>query len=224
VIEGIKACVFDAYGTLLDLASAVARCAEVPVAKRAALVALWRDKQLQYTWLRSLQRRHADFAAVTADALDFALEATSLTNPERRRALLRLYQTLSVYPEVPATLAALKAMGIVTAVLSNGTPAMLKAAFDHATIATLLDQVLSVESVGIFKPAPEAYQLAIDRLGVAREEICFISSNGWDAYSAAAFGFQVVWCNRAEQPAERLPGAPKAVVRSLDALPALIMG
>lgn len=120
-------------------------------------------------------------------------------------------------------LAALKTQGLITAILSNGTPAMLKSAVDHATIVTLLDQVLSVESVGIFKPAPEVYQLAIDRLGVAREKICYVSSNGWDACSAAAFGFQVVWCNRAELPAERLPGAPKAVVRSLDALPALIL-
>jgi 2-haloacid dehalogenase len=221
-IHGIKACVFDAYGTLFDWASAAARCPDVPDAKRAALAALWRDKQLQYTWLRSLQRRHADFETVTADALDFALEATGLGDPTRRNTLLVLYRTLSAYPEVPAMLAALKARGLVTAILSNGTPAMLEAAVNHAGIGALLDHVLSVEAVGIFKPASEVYQLAVDRLGVAREEICFVSSNGWDAYSAAAFGFQVAWCNRAAQPAERLPGAPSAVMHNLEALPALI--
>lgn len=221
-LANIRACVFDAYGTLFDLGSAVARCPDLPAEKRAGLITLWRDKQLQYSWLRSLQHRHADFAAVTADALDFALEATGLADDGRRRTLLDLYQILSAYPEVPATLAALKAHGMVTAILSNGSPAMLDAAASHAGIGDHLDHVLSVEAVGVFKPDPRVYQLVPDRLGVAPDAVCFVSSNGWDAYGASAFGFRVAWCNRAGQPAERLPGRPDAVIGDLSALPALL--
>lgn len=221
-IEDIHACVFDAYGTLFDFGSAVARCADIPDDKRAALVATWRDRQLVYTWLRSLQRRHADFATITADALDFALEATGLANPERRRMLLELYQTLSAYPEVPSMLATLKAHGITTAILSNGTPSMLQSAVGHAGIGDRLDHVLSVEAVGVFKTDPAVYQLVPARLGLERRQVCFVSSNGWDAYGASAFGFRVAWCNRSGQPAERLPGAPDAVIPDLSALPGLL--
>ncbi len=217
-LAGIKACVFDAYGTLFDFNSAVARCSPIPEAKRAVLATTWRDKQIQYTLLRSLQHRYADFERVTAEALDYALDSTGLTNAGHRMQLLDLYHTVSVYPEVPAILKALNEAGIVTAILSNGTSAMLKAAIDHAAIGAQLNHVLSVEAVGVFKPAPEVYQLAVDRLGVAREAICFVSSNGWDAYGAAAFGFQVAWCNRADQPVERLPGQPAVVVRTLSEL------
>lgn len=221
-LENIRACVFDAYGTLFDFGSAVARCPDVPDEKRAALIALWRDKQLQYTWLRSLQHLHKDFASITADALDFALDATDLADPDRRHALLDLYQTLSAYPEVPSMLATLKARGMTTAILSNGSPAMLGAAVSHAGIGELLDQALSVEEVGVFKTDPRVYQLVPDRLGVEPGEICFVSSNGWDAYGASAFGFRVVWCNRAGQPPERLPGQPDAMIGDLSALPALL--
>ncbi|HQT65821.1 MAG: haloacid dehalogenase, type II [Acidocella sp. 20-57-95] len=214
-LSACQAYVFDAYGTLFDFGSAVARYADIPDNKRDALTTIWRDKQLQYTWLRSLQKNYTNFEQVTADALDFALEATALTDASRRQNLLDLYQTLSAYPEVPEALAKLKANGIITAVLSNGTPAMLKAAINHSGITSLIDHVLSVENVGIFKPAPEVYQLAIDHIGVPRDQICFISSNGWDAYSAAAFGFQVIWCNRSSQPAERLPGAPTVLMKNL---------
>ena len=210
-----KAYVFDAYGTLFDFGAAVAQCPDIPDEKRTALVTIWRDKQLQYTWLRSLQKNHLDFEQVTADALDFALEATGLTDSARRQNLLALYQTLAAYPEVPAMLAALKAKGVITAILSNGTPAMLQAAINHSAITALIDHVISVESVGIFKPAPEVYQLAVERLAVKPEEICFVSSNGWDAYSASAFGFQVIWCNRGGQPAERLAGQPNFIFQNL---------
>ncbi|HUW80968.1 MAG TPA: haloacid dehalogenase type II [Acidocella sp.] len=218
----LRAMVFDAYGTLFDVGSAVAACDDMAPPQRTALAALWRDKQLQYTWLRGLQKRHAGFDQVTAEALDYALEATGLANPERRQRLLALYQTLTSYPEVPQALAALKARGLATAILSNGTPDMLRAAVEHAGIGHLLDHVLSVEEVGVFKPAPEVYQLAVDRLGLRREEIGFVSANGWDAYAASAFGFQVVWCNRAGQPVERLPGVPRHVIHSLAELPLLM--
>ncbi len=217
-LAGIKACVFDAYGTLFDFNSAVARSADIPEAKRAVLGPIWRDKQIQYTLLRSLQHRYTDFEQVTAEALDYALDSTGLADAGHRTQLLDLYRTVSAYPEVPAMLKALKAAGLATAMLSNGTSAMLKAAIDHAEIGAELDHVLSVEAVGVFKPAPEVYQLAVDRLSLPRESICFISSNGWDAYGAAAFGFQVAWCNRTGQPAERLPGQPIIVLKTLSAL------
>lgn len=221
-VDGIQACVFDAYGTLFDLSSAVARCPGIPDQKRASLSALWRDKQLQYSWLRSLQHRHADFAQVTEEALDFALAATGLVDAARRARLLDLYVTLEAYAEVPSVLAALKERGLVTAILSNGTPAMLAAAVEQAGIGPSLDHVLSVETVGVFKPDPRVYALAETALGLKGRQICFISSNGWDAYGASAYGFRVAWCNRAGQPEENLPGAPDAVIRSLAELPALL--
>lgn len=221
-IEGIRACVFDAYGTVFDFGSAAARCRDQLGDRVAALTALWRDKQLQYTWLRALQRRHADFWTVTGDALDYALETLGIATPELRERLMNLYLNLQAFPEVPATLRALKERGYVTAILSNGSPAMLEAAVQAAGLAPMLDAVLSVEEVGVFKPDPRVYQLAVDRLGVPAEAICFQSSNGWDAYAASAFGMRVVWCNRYGQRPERLPGRPDAEVRSLAELPGLL--
>jgi 2-haloacid dehalogenase len=219
-----KACVFDAYGTLFDFASAVARCGGIPPAKREPLSALWREKQLQYTWLRSLQGRHADFWQVTNDALDFALETLSLPSGELRKELLDAYLTLDAFPEVRQVLETLKRRGIRTAILSNGTHAMLNAAVENARIRPLLDEILSVDEVGVFKPHPRVYQLAVDRLGVEASAISFQSSNGWDAWAASAFGMRVVWCNRYRQRAERLSGNPDYEVASLAELPFLAAG
>ena len=220
--SGIKAFVFDAYGTLFDYASAAAGCRDVLGDRVGPLTALWRDKQLQYTWLRSLQGRHTDFWQVTGDALDFALEAEGIGDLGLRARLMNLYLTLDMFPEVRDTLRALKAAGFKTAILSNGSPAMLAAAVRHAAIGEFLDEILSVEAVGVFKPHPKVYQLAVDRLGVAAGAISFQSSNAWDAYAASAFGMHVVWCNRYNQSQERLPGKPDHEVRSLADLPALL--
>ena len=222
-LQGIRACVFDAYGTLFDFASAAARCEEVPSEHAARLTALWRDKQLQYTWLRGLSGRHADFWQVTGDALDFALETIGIDTPGLRGRLMELYLTLDAFPEVPEVLHRLKAAGIATAILSNGSPRMLAAAVDGAHIGSLLDAVISVEEVGVFKPHPKVYQRAVDRLGVAPAQIAFQSSNAWDAWAASAFGMRVVWCNRYGQRRERLPGSPDAEVRTLGELPALLL-
>jgi 2-haloacid dehalogenase len=219
----VRAVIFDAYGTLFDVGAAVASCDDIAPAQRATLAALWRDKQLQYTWLRALQKRHADFGQVTAEALDYALEATGFASPALRQRLLALYQTLDAYRDVAATLEALRARGLITGILSNGTPGMLHAAVEHAGISHLLDHVLSVEEVGVFKPAPEVYQLAVGRLGLPARDIGFVSANGWDAYAASAFGFQVIWCNRIGKPAERLPGAPHHMIQSLAELSALTL-
>jgi 2-haloacid dehalogenase len=217
-----KACVFDAYGTLFDYASAAARCGEILGSKRDPLNALWREKQLQYAWLRALQGKHADFWHITGDALDFALETLGLDAPELRGRLMDAYMTPDAFPEVPSVLERLKTMGIKTAILSNGTPGMLQSAVSNARIEQLLDAVLSVEEVGVYKPHPKVYQLAVDRLGVERQAISFQSSNAWDAWSASAFGMRVVWCNRYGQRPERLPGLPDHQICSLKDLPLVI--
>lgn len=176
-LPGIRACVFDAYGTLFDYASAAAGCRDVLGERLGPLTALWRDKQLRYTWLRALQGRHADFWQVTGDALDFALETLGLEDPQLRAPLMDLYRTLDAFPEVPEMLKRLKAAGLKTAILSNGSPDMLDAAVKRAGIESLLDAVLSVELVGICKPHPKVYQLAVDRLGIPAGAIAFQSSN-----------------------------------------------
>jgi 2-haloacid dehalogenase len=221
-IDGIRACVFDAYGTLFDFASAASRCEDELGEKMTPLTTLWRDKQLQYTWLRSLQGRHADFWQVTGDALDYAMDTLGLASPALRDRLMSLYLRLEPFPEVQGTLRELKARGLVTAILSNGTPRMLATAIETAGLTPLLDAVLSIEEVGSYKPHSAVYQLAVDRLGIPAKAIAFQSSNAWDAYAASAFGMRVVWCNRYEQRRERLPGKPDAVIHSLDELPALI--
>lgn len=222
-LPGIRACVFDAYGTMFDYASAAARCRDELGDDFARLTQLWREKQLQYTWLRALQGKHADFWQVTGDALDFALETLGIGTPTLRDRLMNLYLTLDAFPEVPACLRQLRAAGLKTAILSNGSPRMLQAAVAGAGLGDLLDVVLSVEEVGVYKPHAKVYQLAVDRLGIEPEAIAFQSSNAWDAYAASAFGMRVVWCNRYGQRPERLPGRPDAEVTSLAALPELVV-
>jgi len=221
-LAGVQACVFDAYGTLFDFASAARGCRDVLGDAIEKLTALWRDKQLQYTWLRAVQGRHADFWQVTGDALDFALETLAIEKSGLRDRLMNLYLTLEPFPEVPEVLRRLKTAGLRTAILSNGSPMMLDAAVRESGLSTLLDAVLSVESVGVYKPHPKVYQLAVDRLGIPAAAIAFQSSNAWDAYAASAFGMRVVWCNRYGQRPERLPGKPDRMLRSLAELPALV--
>ena len=220
-LAGVRAAVFDAYGTLFDVTSVANSCRDLVGAKADALTALWREKQLQYSWLRAVQGRHADFWQVTADALDFAVEKLGIS-PALRERLMALYLALAPFPEVADVLARVKAAGLRTAVLSNGSPHMLRAIVVAAKLDGFLDMVLSVEEAGVYKPHPKVYQLAVDRLGVPAEAIAFQSSNGWDAYAASAFGMKVVWCNRSGQPRERLPGAPDREVASLAELPALL--
>jgi 2-haloacid dehalogenase len=218
-LNPVEVCVFDAYGTLFDVSS-VARGAQDALGERwLALSDLWRGKQLQYTWLRGLAGHHANFWQVTGDALDFALTSLEIDQPGLRERLMQLYLSIAAYPEVPATLQKLKAAGLKTAILSNGSPAMLAAAVDNAKLGELLDAVLSVEAVGVFKPHPAVYGLAARHFAVAPARICFLSSNGWDAFSAKAFGFQVLWCNRFGQAAERIPAPPDGEIRTLAELP-----
>lgn len=221
-LRGIKVCVFDAYGTIFDFASAVARCVDIPNEQRGALTSLWRDKQLQYTWLRSLQDRYVDFWQVTGDALAFALDSLGIDAPGLRDRLMGLYLTLDAFPEVPQVLQDLREAGFGTAILSNGTPAMLEAAVGAAGLQGSFDAVLSADDVGVYKTHPRVYRYCLERLGVRADEVAFQSSNGWDAFAAAAFGMQVVWCNRYGQRRERLPGAPEYEIGTLAQLPALL--
>jgi 2-haloacid dehalogenase len=224
MLTDVRACVFDAYGTLFDYNAAAQRCRDTLGGNLDRLSALWRDKQLQYTWLRSLQDRYVDFWQVTGDALDFAMEAVGVADDALRERLMNLYLTLDAFPEAPEVLRRLKSAGLGTAILSNGSPSMLASAIASAGIGESLDAVLSVEAAGIFKPHPSVYQLAVDRLGLAPGAIAFLSSNAWDAYAASAFGMRAIWCNRYGQPRERLPGAPEQQIKSLTELPALVCG
>ena len=223
-MSGIKVCVFDAYGTLFDVAAAARALAGQPGREEFAKVwqqvaADWRQKQLSYSWLRAVARDHCDFWQVTQDGLDWALERAGLADVELREALLRLYWELEAYPEVPAMLAAIKAGGLRTAILSNGSPEMLDGAVRSAGIGGDLDAVLSVEDVGIFKPDARVYDLVGARFDCAPSEVLFVSSNGWDAAFGSAYGFDTLWVNRAGEPVDRLGSKPGRIAQDLTGVP-----
>ena len=221
-LEGIRACIFDAYGTLFDYRSAASRCRDVLGDNFDQVNALWREKQLQYSWLRAIQGRHVDFWQVTGEALDFALDTAAIADSTVRDRLMAMYLKLDAFPEVPDMLKRLNVAGLKTAILSNGSPEMLDAAVRNAGIGSLLDAVLSVEAVGVYKPHPKVYQYAIDQLGIKAGEIAFQSSNAWDAHAASLCGMRVIWCNRYRQRTERLPGLPDFEIASLAELPDLV--
>ncbi|MEP1522665.1 haloacid dehalogenase type II [Ascidiaceihabitans sp.] len=223
----ITTCVFDAYGTLFDVAAAARQAAIEPDFSQIKdswpqLADHWRQKQLQYTWLRAISNAHTDFWEVTQDGLDWALEKMGVADDHALRTrLLNLYWELQAYPEVPAMLTALKAGGMNTAILSNGSPKMLEGAVQSAGIGNVLDICLSVESVGIFKPDTRVYDLVGAHFGCAKDEVLFVSSNGWDAAGAAGYGFTTAWVNRAGEPMDRLPWTPQHVLPDLITIPKL---
>ncbi|NQU59547.1 MAG: haloacid dehalogenase type II [Rhodospirillales bacterium] len=221
-IKDIDACVFDAYGTLFDVNAAAAHCRDALGDKADELSAIWRLRQLEYTWLRSLMDEYVEFWKVTGDGLDYAMASLGIEDAALRERLMDIYMRLDAYPEVKGVLTTLKAGGLKTAILSNGSPKMLNSAVENAGINDVLDDTFSVESVGIYKPHPSVYQMAVDGLSVEAGRICFMSSNAWDAAAAANFGFRVVWVNRFGQPQERIPGDPEQVIKSLDGLPPLL--
>jgi 2-haloacid dehalogenase len=215
-MNGVEAVAFDLYGTLLEVAS-VGRAAAEVTEDPAALVDLWRQKQLEYTWLRSLMGRYQDFWATTGDALDYSLDRLGLTVDDATRSrLLDAWLDVRVYPEVPDALAALGPRRL--AVLSNGNPEMLEAGLAAAAIRDRFDHVLSVDELGVYKPHPSVYELAVKAFGLPAERILFVSSNPWDAAGARSFGFRVAWVNRAGVPFERLGTAPDLIVTDLSAL------
>ena len=215
-------CVFDAYGTLFDVHSAVGQYREQLAEKADALSLTWRTKQLEYTWLRSLMNAYAPFDQVTRDALDYAFDLHDVAQPDLKASLMSAYLQLDAYPEVVATLKQLKAAGIRCAILTNGSPGMIEAAVTSAGLEDYLEYSLSVDTIGVFKPDPRVYQMAVDALGVKASEVSFQSSNAWDAAGAAHFGFNVAWINRFGQRPERLPATPHAELLDLSELPKMI--
>lgn len=223
----VTTCVFDAYGTLFDVTAAARQAASEPEfahigATWMALADHWRQKQLQYTWLRAITDAHDDFWTVTQQSLDWAMEKTGHHGDAAlRERLLALYWELDCFAEVPLMLGTLKQAGLKTAILSNGAPEMLSGAVRSAGVEDMLDAVLSVESVGVFKPASKVYDMVCAELGGTPQEVLFVSSNGWDAACATGYGFNTVWVNRASDPVDRLPWTPPHVLRDLTDIPRL---
>jgi 2-haloacid dehalogenase len=198
----IRAAVFDAYGTLLDVHSAMAAHAPALGPDWQAISQTWRTKQIEYSWVRSLAGQFRDFAGLTRDALDFAAARHGITDPALLDQVEQAYRALTPYPDVIPVLQQLRAKGLGRAILSNGERRMLDGAVAHAGLTPLLDAVLSVDAVAMFKPDPRVYTLATDRFGLPPHEVAFLSSNPWDAFGAHHFGFQVFWVNRTQQPEE----------------------
>ena len=218
IFKNVRHAVFDAYGTLFDVHSAASRYQARLGEQAQTISAMWRTKQLEYTWLRSLMQRYVDFWKVTQDALDYALDSQGIDDISLRNDLLSAYHKLSCYPEVPETLIKIKQMGLGTAILSNGSPEMLTAGVRNSNLGKVMDSIISVDTIEIFKPSPKVYKLATDQLGCNPEEILFFSSNAWDVSGAATFGFKTVWINRFAQASERLPGTPVIEIKTLDAV------
>jgi 2-haloacid dehalogenase len=222
-LEGIQAVVFDAYGTLFDVQSPVAKLAGEIGGKAPQLGSLWRQKQLEYTWLRSLMGTHADFWVVTREALDFALAELGIDEAGLADELMTLYLKLDAFPDVADGLQALRQRGKRLAILSNGSPSMLDSTLRHAGLEKSFEHVLSVEEVGIYKPSRRVYRLAMQKLHIQdAPSICFVSANTWDAQAAAQFGFQVVRIARTTKRDDNMPGRPARMIASLSELPALV--
>ena len=220
----IRAVVFDAYGTLLDVHGAMQRHAERLPPDWERISAEWRTKQLEYSWIRTLTgpAHHADFWQVTQDSLHYVAARHRITDPAVLAALLAAYRRLPAYADAAPMLTALRTAGLRTAILSNGEPGMLAEAVETAGLAPLLDAVLSVEDAGVFKPDPRVYGVASKALGLPFAAMGFVSSNAWDAQAAGAAGFQVFWCNRSGQPEEYGLGSTATVMSGLGELPALL--
>ena len=213
----IRGYVFDAYGTLFDV-HAVIEAGRAITADPATLSATWRQKQLEYTWLRSLMGRYVDFWAVTESALRYAIRRLALSATEAQIAgLMRAYLSLACFPEVAGALERLA--GRPRAILSNGSPKMLEAAVAASGLARHLDHVISVDAVRTYKPSPRVYALGPERLGIPAAALLFVSSNAWDVAGAKAFGYRVAWCNRANAPDEELGVSADYVIARLDELP-----
>lgn len=220
----VRVCVFDAYGTLFDLGG-IPRSVRVELGDKAnTLMRVWRRRQLEISWLPLRPGSHADFWRVTDEALEFAMEAVGVDDRRLRLRLMEGWLTPAPFPEVGETMARLREMGYLVAILSNGSVRMIEGAVAAAGLTDKLDAVLSAETVGRFKPDPLVYQEAASHFGVAPESVYFVSANAWDVSGAAAFGFQVVWINRDGTPAEKLPLGTRATVANLAELPIILGG
>lgn len=223
-LSGIRACLFDVYGTLFDVHAPVSarltRVGDPGVAR--ALSDTWRRKQLEYTWLRTVMDDHADFWTVTGQALDYAMASVGLTDKVLRARLMEAYLSLPAFPDAVPTLEVLNAASLPLGILSNGTQVMLSAVLATAGITGRFANVISVEAAHSFKPSRAVYALGPDAFGLKPDQIAFVSSNGWDVAGAAHYGYQAVWINRGDLPPDGLPGQPRAVLSSLSDLPRLL--
>ena len=219
----IDAVLFDAYGTLFDVHSVVTLAESLFPGDGASLSHAWRSRQLEYTWLRTLSGRYADFWKVTGDALTWAAESLELPiTPDQHAALLDAYLHLQPFPENLDVMQRLHASGVVLGTLSNGTPAMLDAAIESAGMRALLAHVLSVDAIGRYKTDASAYSLGTHAIGAPPQSIAFVSSNCWDAIGATWFGYRTFWVNRTGAPLDRLDVRPEGVGRTLRDLPAFL--
>jgi len=216
-IENIKACVFDAYGTLFDVNSAASKCKEKLGSKWESFANAWRTTQLEYTWLRSLMKKHKNFWEITEDSLDHTMETFKIKK-EMRNELLDLYKKLSPYPEVKECLEELKAKNIKIAILSNGTPDLLKSLVINNNIQDYFDNIFSIESVSVYKPDSRVYEIPIKHYGCKPENICFMSSNTWDVSGGGVFGYNTVWVNRFNKVFDKLSYKPQFIINNLKEL------
>ena len=216
-IRNLTACVFDAYGTLFDVNSAAAKCKEKLGDKWESFANTWRTTQLEYTWLRSLMKKYINFWQITEDSLDHTMETFKIKQGMRNE-LLNLYKELSPYPEVKECLEELKSKKIKIAILSNGTPDLLKGLVESNNIQNYFDDILSIETVGIYKPDSKVYDMPIKKYDCKPENICFMSSNTWDVSGGGVFGFNAVWVNRFDKVFDKLSYKPKFVIKNLKEL------
>jgi 2-haloacid dehalogenase len=221
-LTDISVCIFDAYGTLFDLSGIVRNSSGVLGDRVGPFADLWRRKQLEYTWLRSLMGRHTDFWHVTGESLDYTLKAFAIDDVALRTRLMEAYLTPGCFPDAKPALESLKSANLKTAILSNGSPTMLISATKATGLDLLLSEIMSVEAVGVFKPHPSVYRMAAEHFGCQADNIAFVSSNGWDVAGAAAFGFCTIWVNRAGLPRDSLPGGPHREIATLQDLSELL--
>ena len=220
-IRNVKACIFDAYGTLFDVNSAAAKCKEKLGDKWENFANAWRTTQLEYTWLRSLMKKHKNFWQITEDSLDHTI-ATFNIDKNMKKELLNLYKELSPYPEVKECLEALKSKKIKIAILSNGTPDLLKGLVESNNIQSYFDNIISVEDVKIYKPDPKVYEMPIKKYNCKPENICFLSSNTWDVSGGGVFGYNAVWVNRFNKIFDKLGYNPHYIINNLNQLLELV--
>ena len=216
-IKNIKVCAFDAYGTCFDINSAAQNLAKEIGKDWLSFSTTWRTVQLEYTWLRSLMKKHEDFWRVTEDSLDFAMESHKIDKKFRSK-LLELYKKLNSYPELVMCLKNLKEKDVKTCILSNGSPSLLNELTAHAKVQDLFDDLISIEEVGIYKPHPKVYELVTKKFDCKPEEVCFLSSNTWDIVGGGIFGYQSIWVDRFGKTFDKLGYQPKFKIKDLSEL------
>ncbi|WP_421780124.1 haloacid dehalogenase type II [Kiloniella litopenaei] len=214
----IKAFIFDAYGTLLDVHSAVRKMSDEIGPDAQNISEIWRTKQLEYSWLRSMMQAHSDFWQVTSDALTYAMKYHGIENRKLHDKLMNMYLNLTAYKDAVTTLKEIKNHKYPTLVLSNGSQGMLNKSIENAGLQPLLDKAISIDEVGVYKPSPKVYELGTDYVQCKPEEILFVSANAWDVAGANHFGYRVAWINRFKRPPEILPGKPEFIIESLSEL------